>query len=485
MPYDSHTGIISVDTTTTPHRGVEIADIQRAVPVTIKRVVDGVTEAKSSSDLGVLCSATVGTRVSDNAGGTTWVVTSRIDINPMAKYKPVRKNKLAALTDAEFSSVRYGMGQNVPQFATSNNNPSVTWTYLKPRGKAPNPPTTDHPEDEPYRVTDFNNYYHYASPPFAFNVSGALDDGMGFDVYINISAANYYSQQGSRLGWDNDKNLTLNDLIHVIAPSYADLGNCYIGFVVHDLTQVGNPLIIIFNTKIDSISTTVPVLYVTANEMYVSAIRYPAVPFLQGRDRFNHNLRVIAAMFQNYGGGSSDAYQVIDPSDPNYIPYTPYSLAFRTGIDRKEIVITHRLTIAGLQFSIDNSGVTMTKTGEVTVGGLVYYQYSVVITSITGYFVIPSNWPFNPGEYIYVYTSIRAVDGTIGGTPTVGTDIEYDTTVELLTTGHQPLVQSTTYTAYFYKDATKSIVISSFASTFHDHGATESKVASPYIVTPT
>ena len=70
------------------------------------------------------------------------------NINPMAKYKPVRYSKLSPLTDAEFKSTNYGLVTG-SVFNASDSNPSNTWTYLRVR------PLTDYS-----RYTDFDGYYH-------------------------------------------------------------------------------------------------------------------------------------------------------------------------------------------------------------------------------------------------------------------------------------------------------------------------------------
>ena len=87
MPHGN--GIIYYDSPTDPNLGVSIADVQWAVPVTIKRTVNGVEESRSSSDLGVLCGGKTGDTVPDNGGGTAWRISARVNINKWATFKPM------------------------------------------------------------------------------------------------------------------------------------------------------------------------------------------------------------------------------------------------------------------------------------------------------------------------------------------------------------------------------------------------------------
>ena len=216
MPIQDGKRII-VDTSTDPDTGVAIADIQRLVPVTISRTVNGSTERRSSSDLGVLCGGQVGDTVPDNQGGQAWQITSRIDINMWAKFKPVRYNAKKTTEQLDesklyttrewlpdnsnyFTSTRrpwweaddgnYGInmdGGKVDGVSTStgtsptSSNPGTKsgmelalielvtmvdgklngWSYNPPRGRA----VANVHDEEPYRDIDFNRYNHQASKP--------------------------------------------------------------------------------------------------------------------------------------------------------------------------------------------------------------------------------------------------------------------------------------------------------------------------------
>lgn len=185
--------VIYVDVSTNPDSGVEIADIQSVVPVTLSRTVNGVTERRSSSDLGVLCSAQVGDSVPDNAGGRAWTVSSRIDVNPWAKYKPVPFDQLDTTkhpdrvepwlnADKTWNSsaqwwryrkadtneeMNYRCGFSIPTAEVSNlgsiRNGIGTWTRHRPRGQKT---VSGVQVFEPFRKIDFNQYYHRAVCPY-------------------------------------------------------------------------------------------------------------------------------------------------------------------------------------------------------------------------------------------------------------------------------------------------------------------------------
>ena len=160
------------------YNNVEVSDVQSLVPVTIKRTVNGVTEKKSSGDVGVLCSGYVGMSVPDNEGGAAWTVSSRIDINKWAWYKPIQYATLAFLDDAKRQEKKFGLTPTTNNTALqilrgelamteANFNLAIAntneWIYNMPTGGA----------NSPYRLHDFicedptlnRGYKHTTEPP--------------------------------------------------------------------------------------------------------------------------------------------------------------------------------------------------------------------------------------------------------------------------------------------------------------------------------
>lgn len=86
-------------------------------------------------------------------------------INKWSKWKPVRFNTVAGLTEPQLQSTNYGLrAQDIPNIVVNSKQGGGTgtamdyplvWTYAKPRGAGYN---------EPYRLGDFRNYNHIAVP---------------------------------------------------------------------------------------------------------------------------------------------------------------------------------------------------------------------------------------------------------------------------------------------------------------------------------
>ena len=69
---------------------VSIFDVKSVVPVALRRTntSTGQIETISSSDLGVLCGASVGDTIPATDGNGSWTVLSRTEVNMWARYKP-------------------------------------------------------------------------------------------------------------------------------------------------------------------------------------------------------------------------------------------------------------------------------------------------------------------------------------------------------------------------------------------------------------
>lgn len=151
---------------------VSIADVQSAVPVTIKRTVSGVEERRSSADVGVLCGGIVGDSVPDNAGGTAWTVSARVPINIWSARKPVYSTKIGTLTTDEWNAYaheedNYKNGGGIKKPVVSGQ------AYISGIGDYGNPADAVWVYDRPikdglcvFRLTDFWGYYHKAVPTF-------------------------------------------------------------------------------------------------------------------------------------------------------------------------------------------------------------------------------------------------------------------------------------------------------------------------------
>lgn len=177
-------GKIFIDTTTNPHIGVSIADIQQAL-------------RRGTGDLGLLCSDQ---EWRDNNG--TPALRRVNKINKWAKYKPVRSSKLGILTDSDYQDVNFGLVVPVYGNATGEINNIVSfitaldtsWEYQHPRGKG----NGTGGANEWFRLRDFNGYNKNARS-FVFPegstfparyIWGRNDSGCRWEVGLNTGDAN-------------------------------------------------------------------------------------------------------------------------------------------------------------------------------------------------------------------------------------------------------------------------------------------------------
>lgn len=409
MPYDD--GTIFVDRTVTPNIGVSIADIQRAVPVILQRTNTrtGQVERRSSGTLGLLCGASVNDTVAASDGEGDWTIVSRIDINPMAKYKPVRYNKLQPLTASELRSTNYGMSTG-PVFLAGNLDPNNAWTYNKPRGKLSSSSPQGQTEDEPYRDTDFEEYDHKSCPPFQFEVSGELDNAVGITFAIDSFAKEKYP--GMR--WTEERSFRLSDLIAVTGR--------YLCVAIHDLDRGGSRLVII-NKQVSEIGQygyTIRLFAETTTDS--SGITYPGIDLFAGRERNGNTFRFIVGMRNNNDGQApNEPYKVINISETS--DWDLISLALMPGIDRKDVVLTLLDTIGNLEFSLSSTTLAFTYLETVTRNGAQWKKYKLT-GRVYGTFVTPpGTWAV---QSVSVDTYIRAdagyVNPTDNGTTLVGKD---------------------------------------------------------------
>ena len=372
------------------------------------------------------------------ASGEWGVLCTHANINPMAKFKPVRLNQKEDLTLAQFTSVRFGFSSVTPMFTGGVANPSCTWVYEKPRGLANN----DHPTNEHYRITDFDGYLHRACVPFAFGVSGALQDGLGLWFYKNNMAATYYNDQGGNVIWDSDYGLSLSELF---AYSSNASDNSYITVCIHDLTR-GDHVVVETNKKLRDLTTSVDTITLYPTARTISGVSYHAVAMLNDSTRNGNNFRIIVGLM-NSNTNPSAPYQVFDDSTtPNPSGITLYSLAFMEGIDRKELQLWSLHTIMGLKCTLGVSSYTMTYVGEADWknNGMPMIKY-LLSANVVGSFVTPSDhWSPEDGD-IAVRIAVSA-NGLVGDDAVQG-NIEVGTTVNIPNAG-----QTYTFNLYSFSD---------------------------------
>ena len=316
---------------------VEVADLQRIVPVTIVRS----GTRKLSGDIGALASKVVGDTVTDDEGGSDWTVAARVSINPMAKYKPVRNTKKTKLTAADFIASKYGFSDTIPSYGSGIVNPSVTWTYLKPRGSSYN---------EPYRITDFENYYHLAACPYAFDVSGELDNAIGLTFYVDNMAPTAMGYQGRH--WHEETCLSIADFL-AGRPQY----NEYMCICIHNLDH-GGSAVVVTDIQPSSLAASAPSIQLFAEG--VTGYNNTAISLLSDRTRSGDTFRIITGICAQ-APQNNYHYEVVSGIQDIY------SMAFEEGIDRREIQLYVNDSIAGLTATITPTITSSVDRGEVYV----------------------------------------------------------------------------------------------------------------------
>lgn len=166
-------------------------------PVSVKEVYDlvGASTYNGYYDVGYLCS--------NNHG----------KVNKWAKYKPVRYNSVAELNVNNIAYVNYGLDVQHAVSGVVMANKTLRefpWNYLAPRGGNYN---------EPFRLTDFNNYLNNAVSPIQFTFPAKLfiRGGNTSTVVEGINAA--FNDLGQD-GWDQTYCLKLQDVIPDSALDY-------------------------------------------------------------------------------------------------------------------------------------------------------------------------------------------------------------------------------------------------------------------------
>jgi len=228
---------------------VSIADVARAVPVTLKRTNSstGQTERRSSRDLGVLCGASVGDTITASDGKGNWTVESRFEINKWAKYKPVRLGKISTVDEwnaasnfwkndatwylgeksrGELCGMSFGYTSQIPltdmEGSTTSLYPKADtffdkiiqgdlhWTYRRPAGGAATP----------YRLTDFAGYQHISVCPLPRTTTRNVQVTVSLTYAVELDLTDE-----STLG-----NLELTDLKpNINNAKWSDLSQMYVG----------------------------------------------------------------------------------------------------------------------------------------------------------------------------------------------------------------------------------------------------------------
>ena len=208
-------GRIYIDSSTTPHKGVEIADIQQVL-------------GTSDNTIGLLCADKTW---DDTQNPPVLVDANRV--NKWARYKPVIHPGMDTYDQLEEDETNHRMvwkasadwwrgltgvgatcGLTIPAYAGVGSvvGTDDIWEYTRPDGTIPS---------QPFRFLDFNQYNHNAQKPFTLTIStdGVLDS-------LSATTARLYMWPASSLPEDN---LLLSDI--------GNFESYYFGIVVSNGVQ--------------------------------------------------------------------------------------------------------------------------------------------------------------------------------------------------------------------------------------------------------
>lgn len=224
-------------TTTLITAPVSVYDLQQCVPVTLRRTINGETVNGQADDVGTLCGAIEGDTVPARDGGPNWTVYSRVKINKWAKYKPVKRAKIAPLEISDRVAVNYGI-TNIPTWANINKmanfwlgiNTGITnapdcgiqadyWTYERPTGGG----------NSQYRLTDFSEYPLSANAYGYFHRAEAPIDYHGVSQYAINPKGNLRLFYDS--GAQDPRTIALSDLVWPNSTQYP-IANMHFGVML-------------------------------------------------------------------------------------------------------------------------------------------------------------------------------------------------------------------------------------------------------------
>lgn len=183
---------------------VSIKDVQRCVPVSLQRIntITALTERALSNDLGVLTGAMVGDTVPSKDNRGNWTVQSRTPINIWAKYKPetavtglvsyglqpitLQQRILNSFGLEAKSNVGVGSISTLVDRLRAGTQQDC-FVYKRPTGTIASP----------YRLTDFDKYWHAAPCPLvapynATDILGVTQQGtLQLYYYVDIIGSEY------------------------------------------------------------------------------------------------------------------------------------------------------------------------------------------------------------------------------------------------------------------------------------------------------
>lgn len=371
------------------------------------------------------------------------------NINPMAKYKPIKSNK-PSITAADREAARYGMSEPSYFYPNSYAIPDA-WTYNRPTAENPN---------EWLRALDFDGYDAQAVPPLAMEVPGGLRVAEPFgilmwkDSYVN----NYLSSRMTNRWWA-DRSLSIAELL---GSGLNDYNNYWVSFVFYLYNTAGTSIqdacLVATNKKFGNMLGADVFMFCpqgdgTQDGDYIeSGVHYPVIPMLQSTAHVGRKFAIVSCLSST---GPSDptsyAYQVL----PNNYSCIPLGFDARHRWDYA-IETAESAKAIDMLTGVFNTGPTLTFIRQHDGGWNEYSCSAWVSADITS----ADGWQ---GTSAMVHVSATAPGGMFGAVPGSGGEYgEYVEDVGILVpsgghTNTRQLVQLPN--VFIYKDAPHTVIV--------------------------
>ena len=153
-----------------------------------------------------------------SSSGDDGTLCTRSNINMWAKYKPIKYNKIGVMTDTDFATnveqssstyvctwgIKRSNSYNYSDFEENGVIKSQVWTYNRPTGGS----------TSPYRITDFNGYYHRAVAPIEIHLPTEDVIAIPSESGADGSTLMFAFEFGNAVyGWYSDKCISLSTFL--------------------------------------------------------------------------------------------------------------------------------------------------------------------------------------------------------------------------------------------------------------------------------
>lgn len=313
-------------------------------------------------------------------------------INMWARYKPIAYPKIGIMTDSDFAAdmgagtsyrITWGIKRmasyNYSDFEANGDIISQVWTWNYPTGGS----------GAPYRLADFNGYYHRAVPPIEIHMDPSSQIAIPSEPTASGSIMSFVFEFGNAVsGWYSDKCISIDTFFTQTEKGYYPTIQmiCKIGGSVWRYAVSAS------NTVQGFINSGNPMGYVLVDTQKMAQIpAFSGYPCLSAGAVWTACLILTPRRYT----GESGSYEINSGSIGR--------LEYSAGVDRKSYTVTNTLVvdkITALQFTVTMA--YNSSTGR-------YYVASVVASA--------SKNTTDPVPLI-IRITITCVGGTIiGGSP--------------------------------------------------------------------